>query len=197
MGSSVLSGMGVGKAQVGMGLLGVAFAAFEHYQQQQAPAQPQSLASSPPPPPPPPTNTAGTSPHQAAPPPPPLSPASVPVSSPSRDHDLMLVVETMISAAHADGRIDADERSGILEKAMQLELGADQRKQLLVALEQPPSIAQISARARPEIAADLYAAAVLAITIDTDAERQWLQALGSSLGLDQATCNDIESSFRS
>ena len=38
MGSSVLSGMGVGKAQVGMGLLGVAFAAFEHYQQQQAPA---------------------------------------------------------------------------------------------------------------------------------------------------------------
>ena len=104
----------------------------------------------------------------------------------------MLVLEVMIAAAHADGLLDAQERSSILERALQLELSNDDRQRLLAVMERPPSVAQIGSKARPEIAADLYAAAVMAITIDTDSERQWLQQLEIAIGLNPGQCRRIE-----
>ncbi len=189
--SSMLGGLGVGKAQVGMGLLGVAFAAFEHYQHKQGQAQPQPLAGMPPAPP-----TSGGPPPP--PPPPPMTASPAPSVDPvaQRDGDLMLMVEVMIAAAHADGLLDSDERAAVLERAMQLDLDPASRKQLLAAMDQPPTMAQIAQRARPQIAPDLYAAAVIAITIDTEDERNWLASLAGVLGLDEQTCRNIEQTLK-
>lgn len=187
--SSMLGGMGIGKAQVGVGLLGVAMAAWEHYQGQKAPAapapaslppQPLHQGSSLPPPPPPPPPMPGA-----------MQAVSAAVTAPSQS-DLLLVLEVMIAAAHADGLLDAQERSTILHKAMQLELSSAERQQLMAALDQPPGIDALAARARPELAADLYAAAVLAISIDTEAERAWLDAWGERLALPEADRRQLE-----
>ncbi len=190
--SSLLGGMGIGKAQVGVGLLGVAFAAYEHYQQSQR----QSAAAAPPPLP------LSQGPSSALPPPPPPPMAAPAPQAPAVETvdeqsqgDLMLVLEVMIAAAHADGRIDAQERATILQKAMQLELSSDERHHLMRALDQPASAAELAARARPGIAPDLYAAALLAITIDTEQERQWLAEWGKLLALSESECRQLEAQF--
>lgn len=190
-GGSMLGGLGIGKAQVGLGLLGVAFAAYEHYKQGQAAApaaaapmpQPSSSTAAMPPPPPPPM-------ARPAQPLPAIAVASAPSQS-----DLMLVLEVMIAAAHADGQLDAQERAAILQKAMQLELSSDERHRLMQALEQPPDRTELARRARPEIAADLYVAAVLAIRIDTDIERQWLDEWGRELALAESDRRRLEAQF--
>lgn len=176
----MLGKVGVGKAQMGVGLLGVAFAAFEHYQQKQTAPAPQPAMAPPPPPMP------STAP-QAAPP-----PLASPEVNLQRDRDLILVLEVMIAAAHADGLLDGDERATILQRAMQLELSKDDRARLFAVMERPPSVAELAARSRAEIAPDLYAAAVLAITVDTDSERQWLQSLATAIGLQATDCRQIE-----
>ena len=56
----------------------------------------------------------------------------------------------------------------------------------------PQTLAQVIANASPELAADTYAAAALAITVDTDAERTWLDGLAQGLGLDPALRADID-----
>jgi uncharacterized membrane protein YebE (DUF533 family) len=117
------------------------------------------------------------------------------IASEAAQSDLMLVLEVMIAAAHADGRIDAQERATILQKAMQLELSSNERHQLMRALDQPPSSADLAARARPEIAADLYAAALLAISVDTEQERQWLDAWGKLLALPETDCRQLQAQF--
>ena len=118
------------KATVGLGLLGVAMEAAEHFMN-------KSQASAAPTIPPPPPSGA-----QAAPPPPPGSTPAVPpplppnpgvkganedpepaVSPPPlpkalnpQERDAVLLIRAMIAAANADGHIDAEERSNILEK---------------------------------------------------------------------------------
>ncbi len=191
--SSMLGGLGIGKAQVGMGLLGMAFAAYEHHQQSQR----QSAAVAMPPPLP-----LSQAPSAGLPPPPPPPMASaMPVMPPAAivdeagQADLMLVLEVMIAAAHADDRIDAQERATILQKAMQLELSSNERHHLMRALDQPASATELAARARPAIAPDLYAAALLAITIDTEQERQWLDAWGQLLALPESECRQLEAQF--
>jgi uncharacterized membrane protein YebE (DUF533 family) len=193
--SSMLGGLGISKAQVGVGLLGVAFAAFEHYKQGQQNAAP---TAAPPPPMPQPLSAAGAAVAMPPPPPPPMAPmqpapmaaAAVPAQS-----DLMLVLEVMIAAAHADGQLDPQERATILQKAMQMELSSNERHQLMRALDAPPSRTELAQRARPEIAADLYAAAILAIRVDTDSERQWLDEWGQALALPEADRRQLEAQF--
>ena len=52
----------------------------------------------------------------------------------------------------------------------------------------PPDIDALARDARtPELAAQVYAASLLAIDVDTDAERDYLQRLASALRLDADT----------
>lgn len=172
------------KAMVGLGLLGVAFAAYDHYQgQKQAPT---AAAGLPPPPPPGPPPMSGWS----APPMPPTAPMSAPMPPPpvvdSGARDAMLLIRTMIAAAAADGHIDATERAAILERAISAGLDADSQRTLLAELNAPAGIDTILAGARPDLAPAIYGAARLAITVDTEVERLWLERLVAGLGLSAA-----------
>ena len=91
----------------------------------------------------------------------------------------------MIAAATADGTIDADERSRVLGGVRETGLGGDAAEFLAVEFGAPASIEDLAMAARtPEMRAQTYAAARLAIDPDTDVERDWLQELASRLSLD-------------
>jgi uncharacterized membrane protein YebE (DUF533 family) len=183
------------KAMVGLGLLGVAFAAYDHYQQKQA--TPPAAGSLPPPPPPPgspPMPMTGAS--WSTPPMPPVAPPVAPPGPPpavdSGANDAMLLIRTMIAAAAADGHIDATERAAILERAISAGLDADSQRTLLAELNAPAGIDAILAGARPDLAPAIYGAARLAITVDTEAERLWLERLVAGLGLSAAQRANVD-----
>lgn len=99
-----------------------------------------------------------------------------------------LAVRAMISAAKADGEIDGTEISRILGKLK--EGGEDEEAQAFVIDEmQKPLDLDALVREVPnkEVAVQVYGASLLAITVDTDAERDYLKQLADRLGLDAAT----------
>jgi uncharacterized membrane protein YebE (DUF533 family) len=91
----------------------------------------------------------------------------------------------MVNAAKADGRIDESEIQSILGKVQ--EAGADQEARDFLAseMEKPMETANLveAARGNPELAAQLYGASLLAIEVDTTAEKQYLADFASELGL--------------
>jgi uncharacterized membrane protein YebE (DUF533 family) len=154
-----------------MGLIGIAIAAFEHFSQK--PATPQGpvvapLPSTPPPPP-------GAS---AMPPPPPPA---------ARRDDVLLLIRAMVAAAAADGAIDALEREAIEQRAASAQLDEGAMEFLRGCLETPPTAHQVANATPPALARDVYLASAIAITPDTDVERQYLDTLASGLGLDATT----------
>ena len=162
-----------GKAQLGIGLLGIAMAAWEHYNR---PAAATGAAVGP-----------GAPAGSAVPPPPPaagpLRPPPPPPASPDRARDMALLVQAMIAAAAADGAIDAQERARILARAADGGHDADTQAFLERELAAPRTLEQIVAAARPALAADVYAAALIAISADTEAERAYLDRLALGLSL--------------
>lgn len=200
-GSSRRGGASVLTSQLGMGLLGVAIAAADHYMKKsspQAPPAPGGYGGSVPPaapgasPPPPPG--AGS---VAAPPPPPGagSPAAAPSFAPPADaaatasgqNDTVLLIRAMIAAANADGAIDQEERQRILDKFRNADLSAEEHTFLINELFSPARlegiVSQVTSTA---MARQVYGVSLLAITVDTDAERAYLQTLGQRLGLSPA-----------
>lgn len=168
------------KAKVGLGLLGVAYAAYQHYSQNNAPAAaPQPMAGPVPPPPPGATG--------AMPPPPP--PAANP--SPARVEEAMHLLRAMITAAHADGLIDAGEREAILGRARQAGMDAESLQALDAEIRAPLTLEQLTIRTPAAQRAEVYAAALITITADTEAERAFLDRLAGQLSLDGAARADI------
>jgi len=103
-----------------------------------------------------------------------------------------LVLMAMVSAAKADGQIDQREMDRILGKAR--EGGADRELQswLLDELRAPLDLDALVRRIPTrEMAAEVYAASLLAVDVDTDAERDYLNRLASMSGLDSAVVSRI------
>jgi uncharacterized membrane protein YebE (DUF533 family) len=96
-----------------------------------------------------------------------------------------LILKAMINAAKADGHIDESEMSRILG-AIQ-EGGAEKagldflRAEMAKPLDTTELVA--AAKGNPELAAKLYAASLLAIEVDTSAERDYLAQLAAALDL--------------
>lgn len=171
----LLGGMSGGtKAKLGLGLLGIAVAAYQHYQQPAAAPNPLAGGAMPPPPP----GMAGAM------PPPPPPPAAAP--SPARVEHAMHLLRTMITAAHADGLIDATEREAILGRARQGGLDAESLQALEAEILAPLTLEQLAVRTPESLRSEVYAAALIAISADTEAERAFLDRLAAQLKLDDA-----------
>ena len=180
-GGSLLGGLSTGtKAQIGLGLLGVAIAAYEHYTKQGS------------------GSSGGIgAPPESDPTPPPVpspAPASAPNAQPAISvpaNDAKLLVQAMVAAAAADGVIDEAERAQMLQRANEAGFDAETKRFLQDELSAPRSLAVIVASARPEIATDLYAASCAAITADTEAEKTYLNTLATRLGLSESARADV------
>jgi hypothetical protein len=183
--SSTFGIPGVSKAQLGVGAIGIAIAAWEHFKNPvpvaTAPAMPPPPMPQAPPPPPPPSLAAPT----ATPLPPPVlaQPVPVMVAANERMADAAHLIRSMIAAANADGVIDAEERSAILERAMEAGLDAATQAFLMGELRAPADLQQIAQATRADLRLETYAAALIAINVDTDAERTYLDRLAAALGL--------------
>jgi uncharacterized membrane protein YebE (DUF533 family) len=181
-------GGGLGKGALGIGALGVAWAAFEHFQEQNA----QSANAGTPPPPP-----GG----MAMPPPPPPAAAFAPIASAAleapntREADATHLIRAMIAAANADGTIDSDERSRVLERALSAGLSPQTQAFLLAELNTPATLSQIVAQTRAGLQRETYGASRMAINPDTDAEKNYLGALAAGLGFTPEDAGNIEAAL--
>jgi uncharacterized membrane protein YebE (DUF533 family) len=193
-----------GKAAVGMGLLGVAIAAFEHFSEQGAgssrnpppPVAPRPAGNAPPPPPPGVSRTAPPNPPSGggiAPTPPP--PAGSAAQS-ANQVDPILLIRAMIASANADGSIDAMERERIMTRFDGAGLTGEEREFLLKEMDAPRAAGEIvAATGSPASAAQVYAGSLLAVEVDTEAEKDYLENLRQALGLDPASAEAIARSI--
>lgn len=100
------------------------------------------------------------------------------------ENGAMLALKAMISAAKADGQIDQRERERILGKLK--DAGADDETRELVAKEAAAPLdldGLVSEVPDQQTAAQVYAASLLAINVDSQAERAYLRDLSRKLGL--------------
>ncbi|MCE5245777.1 tellurite resistance TerB family protein [bacterium] len=168
-------------AALGMGALGVAIAAFEHFTEQEN--RPAATASAPPPPPPAAAAHAapGTTPLLS---PPPAAAGPAEAALDPRHRRSTLLLRGMIAAALADGELDEAERRRIQERLRDAALSDAERAFAAREFFSPATIEQLAADVdSPECAEELYAASRLAVKLDNDAERRHLAALAVRLGL--------------
>jgi uncharacterized membrane protein YebE (DUF533 family) len=90
----------------------------------------------------------------------------------------------MIAAAYADGALDPEERKRILDRMSEAGFGPEEREFLERELASPRPIESLTAGVRsPALAAQIYAASLVALDVDDDRERAYLAALARQLGL--------------
>jgi uncharacterized membrane protein YebE (DUF533 family) len=111
-------------------------------------------------------------------------------------HSATLALRAMIQAAKADGNLDAQEIERITGKLH--EAGEDREAHDFVLREMrgPVDVEGLAVAARnPKEAAEVYAASLMAIEVDTQAERDYLARLANALGLARPTVDHIHQSL--
>jgi uncharacterized membrane protein YebE (DUF533 family) len=113
------------------------------------------------------------------------------------DSRAQLLLRAMINAAKADGQIDGAEIGKIMGKLD--EAGGDQEAKdfVLAEMRAPLDVDGLAAAARgtPDLAAAVYAASVVAIRVDTAAERTYLDQLAARLGLAPSVRASLDASL--
>lgn len=103
-----------------------------------------------------------------------------------------LVVRAMISAAKADGEVSEDEIQRIVGRVSADGLSEEEKQFLIAELRRPLDLAALVAEVPNEmVAAEIYAASLLAIQLDTPAEAAYLRQLAQALRLDGATLSRL------
>lgn len=181
---------GASRGALGMGIIGVAMAAFDHFLKGRAaaapspPSAPQRAGGFASPPPPP---TAAISRAGGSGPPPPPPAASAPPTSAASEQALLLL-RAMVAAANADHVIDADERARIIDHLSSMGLSSEERDFLHGEIARPRSLDQVAQGALSQgLGEEVYLVSLLAIDLDSVAERAYLADLASKLHLDAAT----------
>jgi uncharacterized membrane protein YebE (DUF533 family) len=99
-----------------------------------------------------------------------------------------LLVKAMVSAAKADGKVDEAEIQGILGKVGADSVTEEEKQFVLSELRAPLDLDALVAGVRTRAqAAEIYAASLLAISVDSPREQEYLRELARKLGLDAAT----------
>lgn len=99
-----------------------------------------------------------------------------------------LILRAMVSAAKADGRIEEDEIQRIVGKVGADGLSEEEKQFLMRELRAPLDLRTLVAQVPNEmVAAEVYAASLLAIDLDTQEEVAYLRQLAQALRLDGET----------
>jgi uncharacterized membrane protein YebE (DUF533 family) len=100
------------------------------------------------------------------------------------DQSATLILAAMINAAKADGQVDQEELQRIVGKLREVGADAEALDFVLSELRKPMDLEALIRRVTSEeLGVQLYAASLLAIEMDTAAERQYLRRLAHGLGL--------------
>ncbi|MBC7147365.1 MAG: tellurite resistance TerB family protein [Thioclava marina] len=114
--------------------------------------------------------------------------AGTPVNTMMEDQ-AKLMIRAMIQAAKADGEIDESERQTILDH---LNDASDEEIAFVKSeLEADVDVTALAAATADHMKAQVYSAALMPITVDTEAEKQYLANLAAALGLETAKVAQI------
>jgi uncharacterized membrane protein YebE (DUF533 family) len=95
-----------------------------------------------------------------------------------------LTLKAMITAAKADGRVDDQEKARLLGKLQEDGVSSEEQRFVSEEMARPIDIDDLVRRVpNQQAAAQIYAASLMAIELDTDAERRYMSDLASKLGL--------------
>ncbi len=105
-----------------------------------------------------------------------------------------LVLKAMVNAAKSDGRIDDQEIQRIAGKLQEVGADAEDQRYVLTQMKKPMDTGELisAAKGRPELAAEIYAASLMAIEVDTPAEKDYLRDLASGLQLAPEVIRRVE-----
>ena len=108
----------------------------------------------------------------------------------------LLALRAMINAAKADGAIDGGEMSRIMGKLHESGTDSEARDFVMGELQKPLNLDALVRDVKSrEVAVQVYGASLLAIEVDTPAERDYLQRLANALGLDGETVERVHASL--
>lgn len=96
----------------------------------------------------------------------------------------LTLVRSMIAAARSDGRLDAVESQAIFQRIETLGLDPESQSLLVAEMGRPVDMdAIVNSATSPEVAAEIYIASLLAIDVDTTAEKSYLAMLAARLNI--------------
>jgi len=110
------------------------------------------------------------------------------------DEDAEIIVKAMINAAKADGRIDEKEIQKIIGKLEKGGLTEEEKAFFISEAEKPMDLDKVvnSSQGKIDKAAEIYAASLLAIKVDTPAEQAYMKQLAAGLKLHPEVASYIE-----
>ena len=113
------------------------------------------------------------------------APLQADVAAVASEEGERLALRAMIAAAKADGQIDQAEMDRILGHLQADEVTEAERRFVLDEIRKPLDPADLAKDVRnPAQAAEVYAASLLAIDVDSEVEREYLRNLSRALRLD-------------
>ena len=108
-------------------------------------------------------------------------------------HTAELVIKGMINAAKADGQVSADEIQRVVGKLKEAGMEGDAEAWILAELRKPLDLdAFVAEIPSKEVAAEVYAASLLAVEVDTPQERAYLTDLAKKSGIDGPVAQHIQ-----
>lgn len=105
------------------------------------------------------------------------------------EENARLMIRAMIQAAKADGEIDEEEQAKILEHLA--DASEEEIAFVKAEMSAPMDVNALAMDTGEAAKAQVYSAALMAITVNTEPEKQYLRGLASALGLDDSKLNAI------
>ena len=101
---------------------------------------------------------------------------------------------SLINAIKADGEVDQNEINRITGKLKGIGVDPEAQRCLMTLIQQPMETERLitAARGQSEFAAQIYGASLLAIEVDTPAEKKYLDQLATGLGLSAKVIGRIQ-----
>jgi uncharacterized membrane protein YebE (DUF533 family) len=122
-----------------------------------------------------------------------MTPAETPAAQQVLAQTAELVIRGMINAAKADGQVSPDEITRIVGKLKEAGMPGDAEAWIMNELRQPLDLDAFAASIpNQETAAQVYAASLLAVEVDTPAERAYLTDLAKKTNLAPAVVAEIQ-----
>ena len=106
-------------------------------------------------------------------------------TSDAMEDNAKLMIRAMIQAAKADGEIDAEERTRILDYLNEMDV--DELAFVEAELDREVDFHALAAETGEQMKAQVYAMSLMAVQVDSDAERKYLDGLAQALGLSDET----------
>ncbi|MEQ8858509.1 MAG: tellurite resistance TerB family protein [Pseudomonadales bacterium] len=109
----------------------------------------------------------------------------------------LLLLRAMITAAHADGHIDADERQRIFDRVAELHLDSSDKALLFDELREPLSVDALVAEVPDqETAIEVYVSSALAVDPRQPSSQSYLRRLATRLGLPRGIVEAVHQEAR-